>query len=108
MKMSQPLTRDRILWFMNEGIGEATAAEAIELCKIALASLSATQMSNEPPEPQTPATDHPKRVKSDLEEAGYIRICPERDGRCPHGVGCPYPKDRYGCDIEASRKALRR
>jgi hypothetical protein len=23
-------------------------------------------------------------------EPGTIRICPDRDGPCPHGLGCPY------------------
>lgn len=42
-----------------------------------------------------------------LEEAGGIRICPERDGRCPHGMSCPYTDGRYHCDIEASHRALK-
>ena len=39
-------------------------------------------------------------------EAGTIRVCPERDGRCPHGIDCPYAIDRYRCDMEASRASL--
>jgi hypothetical protein len=35
-----------------------------------------------------------------------IRICPERDGPCPHGAGCAFWKDRYRCDMAASRRAL--
>lgn len=35
-----------------------------------------------------------------------IRICPERDGKCPHGDDCPFSIDRYRCDIEASRRDL--
>lgn len=27
-----------------------------------------------------------------------IRICPERDGACPHGMDCPYTIDRYRCN----------
>lgn len=27
-----------------------------------------------------------------------IRVCPERDAACPHGLSCPYSKDRYECD----------
>lgn len=27
-----------------------------------------------------------------------IRVCPERDARCPHGLDCPYSIDRYRCD----------
>ena len=30
-------------------------------------------------------------------EAATIRICPERDGPCPHGMDCPYVIDRYSC-----------
>lgn len=26
-----------------------------------------------------------------------LRICPERDGACPHGLDCPHAKDRYSC-----------
>ena len=32
-----------------------------------------------------------------LGDAGMIRICPERDGKCPHGMKCPYWIDRYSC-----------
>ena len=35
-----------------------------------------------------------------------IRVCPERDGRCPHGISCPFWIDRYHCDMAASRTAL--
>jgi len=35
-----------------------------------------------------------------------IRVCPERDSRCPHGIECPFSADRYGCDMDGSRKAL--
>jgi len=40
------------------------------------------------------------------ELSGAIRVCPERDGRCPHGMACPYSIDRYHCNLEASRRAL--
>lgn len=39
---------------------------------------------------------------------GAIRICPERDSPCPHGMSCPYTDGRWMCDIEASRAALTR
>lgn len=39
-------------------------------------------------------------------EPGAIRVCPERDGRCPHGMDCPFTIDRYTCDIASSRAAL--
>ncbi len=26
-----------------------------------------------------------------------VRVCPERDAVCPHGVGCPFVRDRYQC-----------
>lgn len=26
-----------------------------------------------------------------------LRICPERDAICPHGMDCPYSRDRYTC-----------
>jgi hypothetical protein len=39
--------------------------------------------------------------------SGAIRICPARDGACPHGDACRFWKDRYQCDIEASRESLR-
>jgi hypothetical protein len=39
-------------------------------------------------------------------ERATVRVCPERDGRCPHGVSCPFAIDRYRCDIAASRAAL--
>ena len=29
-----------------------------------------------------------------------IRVCPKRDGRCPHGMECPYTIDRYSCKPE--------
>lgn len=35
-----------------------------------------------------------------------IRICPERDGPCPHGMACPYTNDRWRCDMDASRAAI--
>ena len=38
---------------------------------------------------------------------GAIRICPERDGPCPHGDGCQFSQDRYHCDLAASRTAMR-
>ena len=28
-----------------------------------------------------------------------IRVCPERDAACPHGLSCPYTIDRYQCDL---------
>ena len=37
-----------------------------------------------------------------------IRICPERDGRCPHGTDCPFARDRYTCDMDGSREELAR
>jgi hypothetical protein len=36
-----------------------------------------------------------------------IRICPERDGPCPHGMSCAFTVDRYHCDIAGSRAALK-
>lgn len=35
-----------------------------------------------------------------------IRVCPERDGACPHGLSCPHAIDRHHCDMAASRTAL--
>ena len=35
-----------------------------------------------------------------------VRVCPERDARCPHGMNCPFAVSRYQCDIAASRTAL--
>jgi hypothetical protein len=29
-----------------------------------------------------------------------IRVCPERDAVCPHGMDCPYVLDRYECKPE--------
>lgn len=29
-----------------------------------------------------------------------IRVCPERDGACPHGIDCPFVIDRYHCKPE--------
>jgi len=26
-----------------------------------------------------------------------IRVCPERDAGCPHGLDCPWSDDRYSC-----------
>ena len=26
-----------------------------------------------------------------------VRVCPKRDAVCPHGMTCPYAKDRYTC-----------
>lgn len=26
-----------------------------------------------------------------------IRICPERDRVCPHGMNCPWADERYSC-----------
>lgn len=43
-------------------------------------------------------------------EPGMIRICPMRDGPCPHGMACPYVGDGaygYPCkDGWRSRRAL--
>lgn len=39
-------------------------------------------------------------------EPGTVRVCPERDARCPHGPDCPYWIDRGSCDMAASRAAL--
>ena len=33
-----------------------------------------------------------------------IRICPMRDGPCPHGMGCPHWIDRYTCKPELSEE----
>ena len=30
-----------------------------------------------------------------------IRVCPKRDGACPHGIDCPYVIDQYQCREEA-------
>jgi len=27
-----------------------------------------------------------------------IRVCPQRDAVCPHGMSCPYTKSRYECE----------
>jgi hypothetical protein len=29
-----------------------------------------------------------------------VRVCPERDAICPHGMACPYWRDRYSCESE--------
>jgi len=29
-----------------------------------------------------------------------IRVCPKRDGMCPHGMSCPFAIDRYQCKPE--------
>ncbi len=42
-----------------------------------------------------------------IEAQPSIRICPERDGPCPHGMECPYNRDRYHCSLAASRAAIR-
>ena len=26
-----------------------------------------------------------------------VRVCPERDTECPHGMSCPYALSRYQC-----------
>jgi hypothetical protein len=26
-----------------------------------------------------------------------IRVCPERDAACPHGLYCPWAHERYSC-----------
>ena len=38
-----------------------------------------------------------------------VRVCPERDAACPHGVDCPYAIDRYSCDtrIEVTVGAMK-
>lgn len=28
-------------------------------------------------------------------EPGTVRICPMRDGPCPHGINCPFVGDSY-------------
>lgn len=28
-----------------------------------------------------------------------VRVCPNRDTVCPHGMSCPYAKDRYTCTM---------
>lgn len=33
-------------------------------------------------------------------EAEMIRVCPKRDAKCPHGMGCPYTIDRFNCEDE--------
>lgn len=38
--------------------------------------------------------------------AAIVRICPERDTYCPHGVSCAFTRGRYRCDIDGSRAAL--
>jgi hypothetical protein len=43
----------------------------------------------------------------DKEALGTIRVCPERDAICPHGLYCPYNRG-WSCDMEASRAALRK
>lgn len=40
-------------------------------------------------------------------EPGMIRVCPERDAICPHGMACPYSRD-YECDMKGSRAELDR
>lgn len=37
-----------------------------------------------------------------------VRVCPERDGRCPHGMDCPFTRDRYTCDMNGSREEMAR
>ncbi len=32
-----------------------------------------------------------------------IRVCPKRDGACPHGMSCPYVLDRYHCEEEPGK-----
>lgn len=43
---------------------------------------------------------------SEVSQASMIRICPERDGPCPHGMSCPYSVDRWRCDQGARHHAL--
>lgn len=45
------------------------------------------------------------KITEGLLDALAIRVCPERDAVCPHGLGCPFA-DGWRCDIEASRAAL--
>lgn len=32
-----------------------------------------------------------------------IRVCPTRDTICPHGLDCPYVRDRYSCRPEPAK-----
>lgn len=34
-----------------------------------------------------------------------IRVCPERDAECPHGMDCPYAVDRYTCNEDKAGTA---
>lgn len=38
-------------------------------------------------------------------QPAMIRVCPERDASCPHGMSCPFTRGRYSCDMEGSRAA---
>jgi hypothetical protein len=65
--------------------------------------------------PETTPTDSYVMMKAERRigaiasnsEPAMVRICPERDGRCPHGIDCPFAIDRGSCDMIASRAALR-
>ncbi|MFM2005155.1 MAG: hypothetical protein RLZZ09_810 [Pseudomonadota bacterium] len=45
-------------------------------------------------------------VEPSSKASGGIRICPERDGQCPHGMNCQFWKDRYTCDLAGSRAMI--
>lgn len=49
---------------------------------------------------------HPLAKAMPPREPGTIRVCPERDARCPHGLNCPYWIDRGSCKPEGLRAGL--
>lgn len=48
------------------------------------------------------------QASREAREPATIRVCPERDARCPHGLDCQFWIDRGSCDMEGSRRALQR
>jgi len=47
----------------------------------------------------------PTSTEAGREISGALRVCPERDALCPHGMSCPYSHG-YRCDMEGSRAAI--
>ncbi len=68
------------------------------------------------PTPKLGGVSFDKRTRTFVERLKErimtIRVCPERDGRCPHGMDCPFSKNQYSCHPgwrtlpEASRETV--
>jgi hypothetical protein len=48
------------------------------------------------------ASPQPEDARTKAMEAGAIRICPRRDGPCPHGASCTYWQHDMDCSTEPS------